>query len=310
MNARHLSTARPSAAGVVPGPYTAAMPRAARPAITPAAGIAIAAVLAAVLALAQVALAEWTGITTLTESFQAGGEDIVGQQQSLVAWFCGLSTMIAVATVAHRFGERRALRLAIAVAAAVGSLAVIPLINARTNYYYIEDDMTNGAIRGAAIGAVASLIVSRNWRVGIGVAIHAAMVWAAGGLTTGLVWDSTYVFAGMVKFHDWVALEDRLSSSIGDDAPTMLPFAGAVVLVAGLLAGWLARRGATRREAVEAAVAGPVLAVVMYMAGGLEMENGDAAPVAALAALAALGTAVLGAAVGRRRDPAAVPRTG
>src|SRR5688572_20601421 len=98
------------------------MSRATRPARSPAAGLAAAAVLAAGLALAQVALAEWTGLTTLTDSFMAGGEDYIGLQQSLVAWFCGMSTMIAVAAVAPRFGERRVLRRAVAVAAAVGSL--------------------------------------------------------------------------------------------------------------------------------------------------------------------------------------------
>jgi hypothetical protein len=267
-------------------------------------GLATAAVCAAVLALAQVALAEWTRITTLTDNFFAGGDRYVALQMSLVAWFCALSTVISTTSIAHWFGHRRILRRALPVAAAIGSLAVLPVITART-HDHISDNATRAAVLGAIAGAVAGLITSRNPRVGIGVAVHAAMVWIAGGLTSGLVWNSTTVFAGMVQFFELEALGDRLNDSIGDYAPTMLPFAAAVVLVAGILAAWLARRGATRSEAVQAAAAGPVLAAIMYPLGGLEMQNAEAAPVVALTALVALGTATLGATVTRRREPAA-----
>jgi len=113
------------------------------------------------------------------------------------------------------------------------------------------------------------------------------------------------VYAGMVQLYEFELLEDRLSGTIGDSAPTMLPFAAAVVLVAGLLAAWLARRGAAPREALQVAVAGPVLAAVTYPIGGLEMYNVDAALVVAVTALVALATATLGAAIARRREPVA-----
>jgi hypothetical protein len=280
------------------------MPRSSRAAARPAAGIAAAAALAAALALAQVAAAEWTAVTTLTDTFFAGGDRYVALQMSLVAWFCAVSTVIAATSAAHRFGQRRVLRRAVPVAAAIGTLAVLPLIAARANDN-IGAEATRAAILGAVAGAAACLFVSGRTRVGVGVAVHAALVWAAGGLTSGLVWYSATVFAGMVEFFELDALEDALNSAIGDYAPEMLPFAAAVVLVAAVLAGWFVRRGASRREAVQAAVAGPVLAAVMYPLGGLEMQNAEAAPVVALTALAALGTAMLGATVANRRKPVA-----
>jgi hypothetical protein len=291
---------RPSAAGSAARSYTAAMHRLTS---TPAGALVAAAGLAAVLALAQVALAELTGITTLTDSFMAGGERYVEQQVTLVAWFCAVSTVISATALARRFTERRLLRRAIPAVAGLGTLAVVPLINARA-FDYIGRDATRAAVLGAIVGAAAGLIGSGRRRVGLGVALHAALVWVAGGLTSGLVWDSTLVYAGMVQLYEFALLDEQL----GDVASGMLPFAAAVVLGAGVFAGWLARRGATRRdepptrrEAVLAAAAGPVLAVLMYPIGGLWMYNAEAAPVLALTALAALGTAMLGATVLRGR---------
>jgi hypothetical protein len=271
-----------------------------RAAGTPAAALATAALFAAVLALVQVGAAEWTGVTTLTDTFFAGGDRYVALQMSLVAWFCAVSTVISVTAAAHRFGLRGLLRRALPVAAAIGTLAVLPLIAARANDN-IGAQATRAAVLGAIAGAVASFIVSGRPRVGIGVALHAALVWAAGGLASGLVWNTATVFAGMVEFFELDALEDRLDSAIGDAAPEMLPFAAVVVLVAGVFAGWLARRGTPRRQAVQAAVTGPLLAAVMYPLGGLEMQNAEAAPVVALTALVALGAAALGARIAGRR---------
>jgi hypothetical protein len=203
-----------------------------RAAGTPAAALATAALFAAVLALVQVGAAEWTGVTTLTDTFFAGGDRYVALQMSLVAWFCAVSTVIAATSAAHRFGQRRVLRRAVPVAAAIGTLAVLPLIAARANDN-IGAEATRAAILGAVAGAAACLFVSGRTRVGVGVAVHAALVWAAGGLTSGLVWYSATVFAGMVEFFELDALEDALNSAIGDYAPEMLPFAAATSTTGG-----------------------------------------------------------------------------
>lgn len=242
--------------------------------------------IAAVLSLAMVGLAEATGVTTLTESFEAGGERVIDVQMTLVAYLCATAVVIATTALPTR---RRKLRRIPPVAAAVGALAPIPLVNARADEY-IGGLSSDAVLAGVIVGGIAAfLLAPLATNALIGVATHVVLLWLA-----ALVFDATtgtVVYAGLVH---------PATTRPLDDLPTLLPYALASVAVTAVLAFWFARRGATRGAAVVAAAAAPVLAAALYPVVGMDLWNAEAAPVAAGVALIALLAATVTAGAGRR----------
>jgi hypothetical protein len=177
---------------------------------------------------------------------------------------------------------------------------------------------TDAVLAGAIVGALAAFVLAGTANAAIGVAAHLALLW----LTTLalLPWvDPTIVYAGLVQPLGTSTLDDLLGDALGYHLPTMLPYALVAVLFTGLLGAWFARRGADaatggrtpaaggppaprarRAPAVRAAAAGPVLAAVLYPVVGMELWNGEAAPVVAGIALLGAVAAAVGASWGRR----------
>jgi hypothetical protein len=271
------------------------------------------AAIAAALAAGQIALAEATGVTTLDQQFIAGEDRILDVQMTLVAYFCATAVMLA----ATALPTGRRLRRLRPVAAATGALVALPLVTARANEY-IGGLATDAVLAGAIVGAIAAFVFARTSNVAIGVAAHLALLWLVSLALMPFV-DPVIVYAGLVQPLGSSTLDDLLGEALGYHLPTMLPYAVAAVLFTGLLGAWFARRGArapadgsVRGQAVRAAVAAPLLAVVLYPVVGMDQWNGSAAPV--VAGIALLGTlaAVVGASLGRRTAaPDAEPdRTG
>ena len=257
------------------------------------------ALLAGAIATGQVALAELTGATTLDQRFEAGGERLLDVQMTLVAYFCASAVAITVTAVPP---TRRPLRRLTPVAAAAGALAPIPLVSVRANEY-VGGLGTDAVLAGAIVGAIAAFALvnsdARTWAA-LGVAAHLALLWL---VTFALLpWvDPTIVYAGLVQPLGTTTLDDWLGGTLGYHLPTLLPFAVAVVALTGLLGAWFARRGATRAAAVIAAAAAPVLAAALYPLVGTDLWSGEAAPVAAVAALLGAVAAAIGATITRRR---------
>jgi hypothetical protein len=251
------------------------------------------AALAAALATGQVALAEVTGVTTLTDDFAAGGERVIDVQMALIAYFCATAVVIAVTALPV---GRRLVRLR-PVAAAVGALAPLPLVAGRADEY-IGGLGTDAVLAGAIVGAIVAFVLT-GVNTAVGVGAHLALLWVA--TFVFLPWvDPTVVYAGLVQPLGTSALDDLLGGVLGYHLPTMLPYAIVAVLVTGLLGAWFTRRGAARGPAIRAAAAAPVLAAVLYPVVGMDLWNGQAAPVAAGVALLGALAAAVGASWGRR----------
>jgi hypothetical protein len=256
------------------------------------------AAIAAAVAAGQVALAEATGVTTLTDTFWAGGERVVDVQMTLVAYFC--ATAVVIADTAVPSGQR--LRRLRPVAAAVGALAALPLVAARANEY-VGGLGTDAVIAGAVVGAIAAFALTRLRIAAMGVTAHLALLWLATLAFHPFV-DPTVVYAGLVQPLGTSVLDDLLGDLLGDHLPTLLPYALASIVLTGALAAWFARKGtASRGPAIRAAAAAPVLAAVLYPIVGVDLWNGEAAPVAAVVAVLGVLAAVVGASWGRRTAP-------
>jgi hypothetical protein len=255
---------------------------------------------AGVLATAMVGLAELTGVTTLDESFEAGGERVVDVQMTLVAYLC--ATAVVIGTTAVPAG-RRNLRRIPPVAAAAGALAPVPLVNGRANEY-VGGLATDAVLAGAIVGGLAAfLLAPLGFRALVGLATHLAVLWVAALAFIG--WTETVVYAGLVQPIGLTVLDDLLGDALDYHLPTLLPYALVAVAVTGALGYWFARRGAARGTAVMAAAAAPVLAAVLYPVVGTDLWNGTATLVAAAVAVA--GTLAASAAA-RPRTPAPSPR--
>jgi hypothetical protein len=252
-------------------------------------------VISAVVAAAMVALAELTGVTTLAESFEAGGERVIDVQMTLVAYLCATAVVIATTAIPTK---RRKLRRIPPVAAAVGSLVAIPLVNARADEY-VGGLASDAVLAGAIVGGIAAFVLAplAN-RALIGVATHLALFWAAALACEA--WTETVVYAGLVQPLGSTALDDLFGDALGYHLPTMLPYALVAVVVTAALGRRLARRGASRGTAVVAAAAAPVLAAALYPIVGMDLWNADAAPVAA--GIAVIGALAAVAATSRRRE--------
>jgi hypothetical protein len=254
--------------------------------------------IAAVLSLAMVGLAEATGVTTLTESFEAGGERVIDVQMTLVAYLCATAVVIATTALPTR---RRKLRRIPPVAAAVGALAPIPLLNARADEY-IGGLASDAVLAGVIVGGIAGFLLAPLATNALtGVATHVVLLWLAALISTATT--DTVVYAGLVH---------PATTTVLDGLPTLLPYALASVVVTAALAFWFARRGATRGTAVVAAAAAPVLAAALYPIVGMDLWNAEAAPAAAAVAVIATVAAVVSASTGRRATTPskATPRPG
>lgn len=236
---------------------------------------------AAVLATAMVGLAEATGVTTLDESFEAGADRVIDVQMTLVAYLCAAAVVLA--TTAIPLKSRRLRRIP-PVAAAVGSLATIPLVNGRANEF-IGGLATDAVLAGAIVGGIAAFVLAPlGSRAFIGVGVHLAVFWLAALASTAAT--ETVVYANLVAPIGTTTLDDLLGDALGYYLPTLLPYAVLSVALTAALGFWLARRGASRPTATLAAAAAPILAAVLYPVVGMDLWNAEAAPVAAVVALA------------------------
>jgi hypothetical protein len=240
-------------------------------------GIAIGAgtaVTSAALALAQVAVADLVGITTLDADFAAGAERTAGVQVTLVVWYCAVAAVVAVTVTAGVASARsdvpRGLRLALVVPAMAGAPAALPLLMQQSGAA-LADDIRWAVVAGTALGALGSLAAAVMPGIGRGVAAHAALLWVAALVFTGLV-STTIVYAGMVEPLGWDALQ-RLrdpirvivpSYAVTYHLPSMLPVGLAVVALSSFVAVRTRRAGGSVGVAVSVAAAGPLLAVSAY----------------------------------------------
>lgn len=292
-------------------------------------------VVAAALAAAMVGLAELTGVTTLDESFEAGGERVIDVQMTLVAYLCAAAVVVGATAVPP---PRRKLRRIPPVAAAVGALAAIPLVTGRATEF-IGGLATDAVLAGAVVGGLAAfLLAPLGTRALLGVSAHLAVLWVAALVSVATT--ETVVYAGLVRPLGATALDDLFGDALGRHVPTLLPYAVLVVVVTAVLGRVLPRRGVGRvtgrssglsagqgvgraagrssgqaasqgsgrvtgrsggrGAAVLAAAAAPVLAAVLYPVVGMDLWNGEAAPVAAVAAVAGAVAAMLAATPARR----------
>jgi hypothetical protein len=225
---------------------------------------AVSAVSAAALGLAQVAMAELTGITTLGGDFAAGNDRVQGVQVTLVAWYCAMAVPLAVAVAGARPGVGARVRQAAVLPAAVGTLAVWPLL-ASSSGDVLRDDATSAMVTGILLGSAAALAVAVVPAIGRGLAAYVVLQWVAALVCTALV-PRTVVYAGMVQplgLEFLVALRTE-PYDLGYHLPTMLPIAAAVLVLAGAVSGATARRTRGWWTSVAAGTAGPVLAALLY----------------------------------------------
>lgn len=264
-------------------------------------------VLAAALATAMVVGAESTGITTLDENFNAGGERVLDVQMTLVAYLC--ATAVVIATTAMPTTRRRLRRIP-PVAAAVGALVPIPFVNGRADEY-IGGLASDAVLAGAVIGGVAAFVLMPlGTRALVGTVTHVVLLWLAALISTAVT--ETVVYAGLVQPIGTTALDDLLGDALGDDLPTLLPYALVAVVVTAALGYRFARRGSSRGSAVLAAAAAPILAAALFPVVGMDLWNADAAPVAAgVAVIGALTAAAASKLGGRAHTPSqATPTSG
>jgi hypothetical protein len=261
------------------------------------------AAVAAILSTAMVSLAEFTGVTTLDESFEAGGERVIDVQMTLLAYLCATAAIVATTVVP----TKRRLRRIPPVAAAVGALAPISLVNGRANEY-IGGLASDAVLAGVIVGGVAAFVLAPlASRALAGIATHLVLLWLAALISTAAT--ETVVYAGLVQPIGTTALDDLLGDALGYHLPTLLPYALVAVVVTAVLGHWFARRGSGRAAAVVAAAAAPVLAAALYPVVGMDLWNAEAAPVAAgVAVIGALAAAVAAKPRGRATPP--IPDTG
>ncbi|MDN3355643.1 hypothetical protein [Actinomadura sp. DC4] len=275
--------------------------------------LSLAAAAGAVLGLAQVAAAELTDITTLGADFGGGDDRVQGVQITLVAWYCAMAVPLAVILAGARRGLGRTARWATVLAAAAGTLATWPLV-ASVSGDGLHDEAVRAVITGTLFGAVGAAIVVLVPVVGRGLAAYAGLLWAAALAFTGFV-SNTVVYAGMVEPLDldfldsWRGSVPDLPDELGYHVTTMLPVAVVILLFAGVVGGFAARRTGSWPRSVAAAVAGPVLTAILYRLPPRELFlwNESAALATLLLAGGCLLIAAVTALVFRRRTPDSAP---
>jgi hypothetical protein len=296
-----------------------------------------AAAVAAALAPAQIALAEFTGLALLAGPFDAGNDRVIGVASSLTVWFCALAVVLGATAGAHtadahtadahtadahtadahtadahtadahtadagttRAGRLTAIAVATVSAAVTGYAVARPLADP-----VIVHDVPWAVLGGALLGAaVAAALLSLPHRAApLGVAAHAATVWAVALLAVALT-RRAWLYPGLVELAglDW--LRGFTAGPFVNDyhLRLLLPFLVVALVLAGVTA-WRARSaGASRPVALAGAAGGPVLAASAYhiVPGTLILWNEDAAIYAGLLAVAALLIAALTVAIPRR----------
>jgi len=257
--------------------------------------IAVAAASAAVLAVAQVEVAELAGITTLGGDFWAGEERVQGVQVTLISWYCAVSVPLAVAiTNAWRVLGAR-VRLA-AVPAALGVLVALPVV-AQSSSDVIRDDAISAVLTGILLGVLGGLVVTAVPAIGRGLAVYVALLWIV-ALTFALSVPGTVVYAGMVEplgleFLRVLRSPVRALPYLGYldyHLPFMLPLAVVVIILSGLLGATAMHRTAQWGKSVAVATVGPVSAAAVYWLnpGQLYLWNESAAIVVLAVALCCL----------------------
>jgi hypothetical protein len=274
---------------------------------------AVAAVSGAALGLAQVAVAEPAGITTLGGDFGGGNDRVQGVQVTLVAWYCAMAVPLAVALAGARRSVSTKARMASVPAAAAGTLATWPLL-AVVSGDPLRGDVVSAALAGIVLGVAAGVGTAAVPVIGAGLAAYAGLQWAAGLACTALL-SRTVVYAGMVQLLGWDVLDEMrpdmpdLPNNLGYHLPGMLPVAIAVVVLTGVISGVAARRTRAWGPSAAAGAFGPVLAAVAYRLtpGQDYLWNEAAGTVVLWTALCSLPVAALTAALLRlgRQGPKA-----
>ncbi|GIG64885.1 hypothetical protein [Phytomonospora endophytica] len=248
---------------------------------------------AAALAAAQVALAQVLGLLELGGGFEAGAERGEGIGVTLLIWFCALSAPVAMLLVRDASAWTRAIT---AVPAGLATLAALPVARMYVGDV-LADDVPRAVILGAGMSVVAALLVARLTSAGLGIALHAGLLWAVAVVAslvaaTGVLWGTPTFFAGFVldTFSDGLVLDVPLPGRTFGYFPQR-----SLVMIALLLAftvvapSMVVKRGGRWWEGVAVGFTGPFLAVAAYLADvdQLVMWNLDFLPL--LAVLSVLG---------------------
>jgi hypothetical protein len=264
-------------------------------------GVVLAVAGGAALAVGQVVLADSVGVLELDGVFEAGNERVAGVPVTLVGWFLAMAVPLAVvaalAAVPGGQGLPRGARMSTVPAAAVGALAGLPVVSSTGGGPTREAALSAG-INGIALGIAVGCAVAILPAVGRGLVGYAALLWTA-IVGFGLLVPRTVVYAGIVEPLGLEPLRE-LRGTLGrlgmpDLGPldyhfvSVLPVALAVVVLSGVLGGWVVRRTGSVWVAAAAAVAGPVLAAASYHLDRdqLTLWNEDAATMAHLLAVVA-----------------------
>lgn len=243
----------------------------------------LAAVVAAALAAGQVALAELCRLLDLGGEFIAGGERTEDVGITLLIWFCALSA--PVATLMARSAPTR-IRLLSAILAAVGTVAALPVASAFAGSV-LADDVSGAVVRGAALGMLAALLTVAVPSAGLGVALHAGVVWAVGLVASveaamtagslGRTFFAGYVLDGLVNGWSLVDVSGRSFGYFPRNSTVMIVVLLMFAIVAPAIA--VAR---TRRwwKGLAIGFTGPPLAIAAYAADvtRLTMWNQDILP--------------------------------
>jgi hypothetical protein len=181
-------------------------------------------------------------------------------QVTLVAWYAAVAVTVAV-SVAARGVTVTAVRLATIPSATIGALAAGPVARASSGRV-LADEVVPAVVGGAVLGALTALAIVFLTAVGVGITVHAALLWCAALVLNQLV--DTVTYAGIVEPFGVAALETSPLRGLGYHPARILPAAVATVLLTAGLAVRARRRGARRGTAITGAAAGPVLAAATY----------------------------------------------
>jgi hypothetical protein len=257
--------------------------------------LARAAAAAALLASAQIALAEVTGLATFAGPFDAGNDRVIGVASSLLVWFCALAVILGASA-----GRGQAI-LSI-VAAVLGTAAGAAALLGPLADPVIARDVPWAIAGGTVLGTVIAALLTGRQRVATAIAVHAATVWGVALIAVAFV--ETLLYPGLVELLGVDALRelDAVQLSLGYHFAPLAPFMVIVLVVVAVTARRMLAAGTTRPVALAGAASGPVIAAAAYfiVPGTLMLWNADAAAHATALALASILVAALAVAIHRR----------